>query len=303
MNLYHLRYFVKLAHTRHYTRAAEELCITQPSLSHAMTQLEAELGLPLFERTGRNTTLTRFGEEFLETAERTLSVLDSGVDVLRREARGEGLIRLGFLRTLGVEFIPALARGFLEKNAGRDIQFTFSTGAGLTGDLLHGLSERRYDLVFASKPADSAAFDAVAVTNQDIVLVVPRGHPLARRHSVDLADTLAYPHVFFSHGFGMRAVVDELFERVGAKPKIAYETAEDQVVAGLIARGFGIGVVPYMELLLRLDVKILQIARPEWERNFYMISQHGAYLSPAVANFRRYVLDSCSDYVGQNAKK
>lgn len=303
MNLYHLRYFVKLAHTRHYTRAAEELCITQPSLSHAMTQLEAELGLPLFERTGRNTTLTRFGEEFLETAERTLSVLDSGVDVLRREARGEGLIRLGFLRTLGVEFIPALARGFLEKNPGRDIQFTFSTGAGLTGGLLQGLSERRYDLVFASKPADSAAFDAVAVTNQDIVLVVPRGHPLARRHSVDLADTLPYPHVFFSHGSGMRVVVDELFERVGAKPEIAYETAEDQVVAGLIARGFGIGVVPYMELLLRLDVKILQIARPEWERNFYMISQHGAYLSPAVANFRRYVLDSCSDYVGQNAKK
>ena len=63
MNLFHLRYFVKLAHTRHYTRAAEELCITQPSLSHAINQLENELGLPLFERQGRNTTLTRFGEQ------------------------------------------------------------------------------------------------------------------------------------------------------------------------------------------------------------------------------------------------
>ena len=154
MNLFHLRYFVKLAHTRHCTRVAEELCITQPSLSHAMTQLETELGPPLFERTGRNTTLTRFGEEFLETAEHTLSVLDAGVDVLRREARGEGLIRLGFLRTLGVEFIPALARGFLEKNPGRDIQFTFCTGSGLTGDLLRGLAERQFDLVFASKPTD-----------------------------------------------------------------------------------------------------------------------------------------------------
>ena len=303
MNLFHLRYFVKLAHTRHYTRAAEELCITQPSLSHAMNQLEAELGLPLFERTGRNTTLTRFGEEFLETAERTLSVLDAGVDVLRREARGEGLIRLGFLRTLGVEFIPALARGFLEKNPGRDIRFTFSTGSGLTGGLLRGLSERQFDLVFASKPTDFSAFDAVAVTNQDIVFIVPRGHPLAKRHSVDLADTLPYPHVFFSPGSGMRAVEDELFERVGAKPKIAYETAEDQVVAGLVARGFGVGVVPYMDLLLRLDVKILQIVKPEWERNFYMISQRGAYLSPAVGNFRRYVLDTCSDYIGQSAQK
>ena len=86
MNLFHLRYFVKLAHTKHYTRAAEELCITQPSLSHAITQLENELGLPLFERSGRNTELTRFGREFLETAERALSTLDSGVGCA--QARG-----------------------------------------------------------------------------------------------------------------------------------------------------------------------------------------------------------------------
>lgn len=99
MNLYHLRYFVQLAHTRHYTRAAEQLCITQPSLSHAISQLENELGLPLFEKTGRNTELTRFGEQFLECAERTLSTLDEGVEELKRVSRGEGLIRLGLLRT------------------------------------------------------------------------------------------------------------------------------------------------------------------------------------------------------------
>lgn len=56
-----------------------------------------------------------------------------------------------------------------------------------------------------------------------------------------------------------------------------------------------------MELLLRLDVKIIQLASPSWERNFYMISQRGGYMSPAVANFRKYVLDTCSDYIGQHA--
>ena len=303
MNLFHLRYFIKLAHTKHYTRAAEELCITQPSLSHAINQLENELGLPLFERTGRNTELTRFGEQFLETAESALSVLDSGVDVLKREARGEGLIRLGFLRTLGVEFVPGLARGFLDRNPGRDIEFTFSTGTGLTGDLLAGLTERRYDLVFASKPPEEENFEAVAVTNQDIVLIVPRGHPLSRRHSVNLEETLPYPQVFFSRGSGMRGVVDELFERIGASPRIAYETAEDQVVAGLVARGFGIGIVPYMDILLRLDVKIIQLASPSWERNFYMINDRRGFMSPAVSSFRRYVLETCSAYIGQNAAK
>ena len=64
MNLIHLRYFVELADTRHYTKAAQQLCITQPSLSHAIAQLEKELGVPLFEKNGRNTELTVLGRQF-----------------------------------------------------------------------------------------------------------------------------------------------------------------------------------------------------------------------------------------------
>lgn len=70
---------------------------TQPSLSHTVTQLEKELGIPLFEKNGRNTTLTQFGEEFLVCAEHTLSTLDAGVASIHRSAKGEGVIRLGML--------------------------------------------------------------------------------------------------------------------------------------------------------------------------------------------------------------
>ena len=69
MNLSHLRYFVELAHTRHYTRAAEHLFITQPSLSHAISQLEGELGVPLFEKNGRSISLTQYGKQFLACAQ------------------------------------------------------------------------------------------------------------------------------------------------------------------------------------------------------------------------------------------
>lgn len=84
MNLDYLRYFVKLAEVRHYTRAAEQLCISQPSLSHAIRQLETELGVPLFEKNGRNTALTRFGTDFLSCAQRTLAALDDGVTALQK---------------------------------------------------------------------------------------------------------------------------------------------------------------------------------------------------------------------------
>ena len=289
MNLPQLRYFVELAHTQHFTRAAEQLCITQPSLSHAITQLETELGVPLFERTGRATALTRYGEQFLTCVQQALTTLDEGVDALQRVARGEGLIRLGLLRTLGVEFVPSLAARFLTANPDKDIRFTFNTG--VTQQLLEGLLENRFDLVFCSQPPAELRLTAVPVGRQDLVLIVPRSHPLASLHTVDLADTLSYPQIYFSKGSGMRDVVDGLFAQIGGSPQIAYETEEDQVIAGLVSQGFGISVVPYMELLLRLDVKILQISRPVWERNFYLVSNDRFYLPPAVRQFRQYVLD------------
>ena len=237
MNLDYLRYFVKLAQVGHYTRASEQLNISQPSLSHAVRQLEEELGVPLFERQGRNTQLTQFGEEFLDCAARTLATLDEGVISLRRKAKGEGLIRLGFLRVLGTDYVPRLAARFLAARPDRQIQFTFHSGR--TQELLEGLADRRYDLVFCSRPAPELGLTAVPVRAQGLVLIVPPGHPLAGRAGVSLAEAAPYPMVCFSRDSGLRAVVDELFDALGVCPQVAWETEEDQVVAGLVARGSG----------------------------------------------------------------
>lgn len=289
MNLFYLRYFVTLARVKHYTRAAEQLCITQPSLSHAISQLENELGVPLFEKSGRNTTLTRFGEEFLVCAEHTLSTLDAGVSSIRKSARGEGLIRLGFLRTLGVEFIPRLAAGFLKKNAELDIHFTFHTG--VTQHLLEGLAARKYDLIFCSEPLEKENLTVIPIQKQDLVLITPKDHPLASRNDIDLEETLLYPHIFFDKSSGIRNVADRMFSQIGRQPEIAYETEEDQVIAGLVAQKFGIALVPYMDLLLKLDVKILSIRSPSCERAIFMINDNRIYMPPAVKRFREYVAD------------
>lgn len=289
MNLFYLRYFVTLAHTQHYTKAAEKLCITQPSLSHAISQMEKELGLPLFEKSGRKTTLTRFGEEFLSCAEHTLSTLDEGIASIKRSACGNGLIRLGLLRTLGIEFIPKLASAFLKENPDLDIRFTFHTGA--TKALLDGLAARKFDLVFCSEPPAKLNLTAVEVQKQDLVLIVPKDHPLASRHAVDLSETAPYPQIFFEESSGIRSVVDRMFEQSGAAPNIAYETEEDQVIAGLVAQGFGIAVVPYMDLLLKLDLKILQISSPTCERKLFMVNDEKVFMPPAVEKFRSFVLE------------
>ncbi len=292
MNLDHLRYFVKLAEVRHYTRAAEQLCISQPSLSHAINQLESELGVPLFERSGRNTTLTRFGEEFLECAQRSLDSLDVGIGSLQRSARGEGVVRLGFLRTLGVDYIPKLTADFLAADPGCGIEFSFHSD--LTGGLIDGLLQRRYDLVFCSEPDASLGLSAVPVTSQELVMIVPKDHPLSGLGSVDLADTLQYPAVFFAEGSGLRRVIDRMYDKVGGKPASFIETEEDEVIAGLVSAGFGAAVVPYMDMLQKLDISVLKISSPPYRRDFFMVQDESVFLLPAAQRFRSFVLGRTS---------
>ena len=296
MNLFYLRYFVTLAHVQQYTKAAEQLCIAQPSLSHAIAQMEKELGLPLFEKSGRKNTLTRFGQEFLACAEHTLAILDAGIESLQRSARGEGVIRLGFLRTLGVELIPKLAAEFLKRNPQMGVDFSFHTG--VTQSLLEGLTAGKFDLVFCSEPPARLNFTAIPIQKQDLVLIVPKTHPLASFHTINLSQTESYPQVFFEKSSGIRPVVDQMFSKIGVEPRIAYETEEDQVIAGLVAQGFGIAVVPYMDLLLKLDVKILKIDSPACERALFMVNDDSRFMAPCVQAFRQFVLDG--DFMQQS---
>lgn len=292
MNLDHLRYFVKLSELRHYTRAAEQLCISQPSLSHAISQLESELGVPLFEKSGRNTVLTRYGEEFLECAQRSLGILDAGMESLQRSAKGEGVVRLGFLRTLGVDFIPKLTSDFIAADPNSGVEFSFHSD--LSSGLIDGLLQHKFDLVFCSEPEKSLGLTATPVTSQKLVMIVPNGHPLADRESIGLAETLDYPAVWFAKGSGLRKVVDGMYEQVGEKPISVVETEEDEVIAGLVAAGFGIAVVPDMDMLHKLDISVLEITSPPYHRDFFMAWDDSVFMSPAAQRFRSFVLGRAS---------
>ena len=149
MNLSQLQYFKVLAQEEHYTRAAQMLSITQPSLSHAISQLEQELGTRLFEKKGRNVVLTRYGKMFLPYVEESLKVLNEGVQRIQ-EVNGSrhGIIHLAYIYTMGSEFAPKLVRKFLDAYPDYDIEFHFTVGT--TGEIIDGLKDDKYDIVFSS---------------------------------------------------------------------------------------------------------------------------------------------------------
>ncbi|OOM77285.1 HTH-type transcriptional regulator GltC [Clostridium puniceum] len=289
MNLYHLRYFVTLAHLEHYTKAAEKLMITQPSLSHAISVLEKELGVSLFEKEGRNVVLTKCGKIFLSDVDKSLELLDSNIRTLKMISTGEGRIDLAFLRTLGTDFVPFLTKIFLQNNPEKSINFHFYTG--VTGDIIDGLKNKKYDLAFCSKIKEEQSIEFIPIAKQDLVLIVPTDHPLAHRDTIDLAETIPYPQILFTKKSGLRPVIDDLFRKIGKTPKIAYEVEEDQVIAGLVSNNFGIAICPNMTMLNSMNLKIIQITNPIIERDFYLAVMKDKYLTPVVQNFKNFVLE------------
>lgn len=288
MNLNHLQYFVTLAHLEHYTKAAEKLAITQPSLSHAIGQLEEELGICLFEKQGRNVRLTRYGKMFLDYTERALEILNAGVRKTQAmsEASG-GVIDLGYIYTLGSEYIPRLVRSFQEEHPDYDVTFHFTVGN--TTDILEGLKEEKYDLVFCSRKKSERYVEFVPVFQQKLVVAVPLKHPLAQREAVTLQETLPYPQIYFTPSSGLRPTIDELFARIHGRPNIVYEIEEDTAMAGLVAENFGIAVMPEIPVLKYMNLKVLEITDPPYERYIYMARLKERYTIPAVETFAEYV--------------
>lgn len=288
MNLYHLRYFMTLAHLEHYTKAAEKLMITQPSLSSAISSLEKELSVLLFEKEGRNVVLTKCGKMFLAAVEESLEILDSNIKTLKSIGNGEGIVDLAFLRTLGSDFIPDITSSFLQANSKKEIKFHFHTG--VTADIIQGLKDRKYDIAFCSMVKEEHSIEFIPVAKQELVLIVPTDHPLANKDSIDLAETILYPQIIFTKKSGLRPIIDDLFMQIGQKPKIAYEVEEDQVIAGLVSRNFGIAVCPNMPTLNSMNLKILQIKSPNWERIFYLAVIKNRPLTPVVQKFKDFVI-------------
>ena len=247
--------------------------------------------MKLFEKNGRNVTLTKYGKVFLNDVEEVLNRLDSSVNSLKLAGKGEGCIDVVFLRTLGIDFLPKIMRGFLEENPAKKIDFNLYCDIVLTSDILNGLKEKKYDLGFCSKLDNEPLIEFIPVARQELVVIVPLDHPLAVKDEVRLEDTIPYKQIIFKKRSGLRQIIDGLFECIGQTPDVAYEIDEDQVAVGFVSNGFGICVAPNIPILQSLNVKILPLVSPSWQRNFYMAMLKNVYHPPVVEAFMKNVIE------------
>lgn len=288
MNLNQLFYFTKLAEKEHYTKAAEELGISQPSLSHAISTLEKELGVRLFEKQGRNIILTKYGKIFNEYAEQSLRILDTGIKKVQSlTGQTEGVVELAYIYTLGSEFVPRLVSNFIRTNEELNVKFRFTVGN--TSEVIQGLKDEKFDIGFCSMMEKEPEIEFTQVGTENLVVVVPKGHPLSEKKAVDLEEAAVYPQIFYTQNSGLRPVIDRMFERLKIRPDIAFEIEEDGSMAGLVANHFGIAVMPELPILKMFDVDVLKIRNQHEKRYVYMARKKNQYRPPMVRRFAEYV--------------
>ena len=265
-----LRYFVAVAETRHFGRAAEALRIAQSPLSQAIRQLESQLGAPLFERTTRRVDLTAAGEALLPEAVRILASLDAARDQVGRVAAGAlGRLRVGATGLATYRHVPELVRRLTAELPG--LALTFTTDM-LTPGLETALAEHRIDLAILRPPVSDPGLDHHLLARERLVLAVPSGHRLAgsegrprSSHPVLLADLADDDFVVYAPP---GSVVGEAAARAcraaGFTPRRTHEADQTSIVLALVAAGVGVALLPSSVLAVAVEgVQYVELEDPD----------------------------------------
>ncbi len=233
MELRHIRYFVAVAESLNFTRAAERVHVTQSTLSHQISALELELGKTLFDRSSKKVSLTAAGEEFLTYAVRALQALDQGVGALKeREGELSGTVRVGTTHTFNLNFIPACAAEFMLRNP--TVKMVVRE---LSADAIDtGIANGEIDLGIAYQPVVSDDLIFEALYSEEMVLAVSDTHALAKRKRVRMAELHHQRLALLPGEFSTRTMLDECFKISGAEPIIVAEMNTVAPMLGLASR-------------------------------------------------------------------
>jgi DNA-binding transcriptional LysR family regulator len=290
VQLQQLRYFVAVSETRHFTRAAELLGVSQPTLSKQIHTLESTLGAPLFDRVRGAVALTVAGETLLPLARRMVADADAANHAIRDIVdlrRGE--VRLGATPSLCASLVPAVLRRF--RSAHRDISLYVTEGS--SPDLIANLLAHRLDLALIVAPGQGIdpTLETVPILAESLVVAsVAAGPPPTDHAQMVLAELERIPLVMYRQGYDLRDVTLEACRRAGFTPRFAVEGGEMDAVLAFVEAGLGVAVVPSMVLANRPLLRGTPLAPPGLRRTIALAHRRRSTLPHAAEALRATLL-------------
>lgn len=269
MELFQLRYFAAAARHRNFSRAAEEVCVSQPSLSLQIANLEREVGTALFVRQGRSVRLTDAGAVLCEHAERILAQEREARRAVRAVVGLErGRLSVWTLPTLGQHLLPPLLARFRQACPAIEISVREAVPARAVGE---AVAAGQADLGFVHLPCAVAGLARRALRIEELALVVPEGHPLALRESVALAEAADQDFVWVQEGATPDHPLYAACLAAGFTPRIACVSGSSQGMQALVAAGLGIALLPRLALCPPDGAVIVELQRPRPTRTLAVV--------------------------------
>ncbi|MBB5120249.1 LysR family transcriptional regulator [Streptomyces eurocidicus] len=294
MDLLSLRCFQVVARHEHISRAAAELHVAQPSVSRTIARLEAELGVPLFDRRGRRIRLNPHGAAFLRRVDRALGELEDGRRELADVAGGGGGTVTAAAETLLT--LAGLLVGFRAAHPGVDVRLHQASADAMA----HRLRAREVDFCLVSQPLAGPVLTSVELLREDVLLAVPPGHRLAGRERVALAALDGEPFITPTPGHWQRVLADRLFARAGVRPAIVCEGNEPGAILDLVGAGLGVALLPAMarDSGIRATVSWARLDAPDCHRVLWLARHKDAYLSAAARSFGDFAVEHFRHFRG-----
>jgi DNA-binding transcriptional LysR family regulator len=283
-----LRLFLALADHGSITAAARACHVTQPTVSIQLKELSETVGLPLYEQIGKRLYLTDAGQRLAETARAMVQEWESfqqQMDALRGLTRGR--LRVAVVSTAKY-FVPRILGSFCSAHPDIDIALEILNRDGV----VQRLRENRDDLYIMSMPPADLELEQHAFLANPLVVIAPRGHPLAGQPGIQLAQLAGERFILRERGSGTRLGCDAHFARVGFKPQVRLELGSNEAIKQAVAGGMGLSIMsrhamathPADELLDILDVESFPVIS-----NWWTLYPKGKRLSPVARVFLEHL--------------
>ncbi len=299
--LHQLKVFEAVARHNSFTRAAEELFLTQPTVSMQVKQLTKAVGMPLFDQVGKRLYLTQAGEELVKTCREVFEKLDQ-FEMTIADLKGlkQGRLRLGVITTAKY-FVPRLLGPFCKRYPGIDVSLQVTNHE----HILNRLNENLDDLYVMSQLPESMEVTYKLILENPLVVLAPANHPLAQERNIPLERIASEPFIMREPGSGTRKAVQSLFDEHKLSLKVQLDLGSNEAIKQAIAGGLGLSVLSLHTVALEFPnsrLRVLDVQHFPIERYWYAIYPNGKQLSIVARTFLDYLLIEGKQLAEQTAK-